>query len=305
MHAWRLFYCILSLVVLSITVPGYSCCSLAPAEFSDTKGWVGTGVRNGRTIHLLAYQNSVVNDAKTPGGNAMFLPIPAVPGSMSHENMIDTSKFPHFLDAIATAIKNAAAPKWDISVAMSSAGDVEVFNSGMYTVVLAKDAEAIPGALKAVPADKRPTINPAIFSAYKKWYPGWTFALCCFNNTKKVEADPLLWWYEPQSPNQLFFPGLDCHTGAVPKLDDVVDVDHIIAVSDSGYNDWLGTLWHPTVGVEYTDQIPAEIRQLLPDRVIGKEFHGKMPQGDFVFDVADVRADKFILKRVLPPGAKI
>src|SRR5205823_2395778 len=72
--------------------------------------------------------------------------------------------------------------------------EVEVFDSGIYTVVLARDARAIPGALSQVPAAKQPVLNPELFQAYARWYPDWTFALCCFSNRQAARATPMLWW---------------------------------------------------------------------------------------------------------------
>ena len=56
-----------------------------------------------------------------------------------------------------------------------------MFESGSYTVVLARDAsvEAIVAALEHVPPTKRPAVHEELLTHYLRWYPGWALALCC------------------------------------------------------------------------------------------------------------------------------
>src|SRR5262249_37370255 len=105
-------------------VPVFACCSLAPARFSQTKGLAAEIMKDGHMVHLLGYQNNVQNGGEEGDGpqikilqaygakpnasknkaqpknegNAMFLPIPAAPGSMSQANIVDTSTCPHALE---------------------------------------------------------------------------------------------------------------------------------------------------------------------------------------------------------------
>jgi len=144
-----------------------------------------------------------------------------------------------------------------------------------------------------VPEDKRPALNAEVFSAYAKWYPGWQVALCCFSNHQAVEADPLLWWYEPAFPDRYFYPTLDSHTGGVPDLEANVVPDHVIAA---------GTASPKGYPVRYSDDLAAWMRGYLPERVVGRDLteDDELPNGDFLVDVQEVREGRFDPKRVTP-----
>lgn len=306
-----------ALAAMSLAGSARACCSVAKAELTNTRGYVGVAKKNGKTVHILAYQNDVQNLA--PGGNAMLLPIPARPGSMTDANLIDTSAHSRFLDDIVVSVI-PPPPSLKKSEGATCGTDafqaaIQVFNKGIYTVVLADHARDIPSALGRVPREKRPPINSELFKAYDKWYPGYTFALCCFNNTGLEKADPLFWWYEPMNPRKLFFPAVDCHTGKVPDLRASVKVDHALIVSLPEYNpkmprsfDLLGGLfgWSPNLPIreiQYSDRFQSEIQKLLPQFAMGKEFRTMMKQGDFVFNLSDLEKGEFAPSRDLPPGA--
>jgi len=178
---------------------------------------------------------------------------------------------------------------------------IQIFETDIYTVVLARSASDIPSALTRVPPEKRPGINAAIFKQYDKWYPGWTFALCCFNNSQLAKARPLIWWYEPLDKDTLFFPAIDAHDGRPPDLKATVRVDHAIALG-THVLPRKGLVWHK---VNYTDSsIASDVKKLLPEFVMGNIYLGPMQQGDFVFKVSDVRAGRFKMQRLAPPGAR-
>ncbi|NJM53494.1 MAG: hypothetical protein HC846_08980 [Blastocatellia bacterium] len=222
------------------------CCSVSPnveVKFSDTILYAAEVVNlQDKTVHVLGYQNRAQNNIKNfsvspvkfwnkfknifsspenEQGNAMILPFPAVPRTMSKENVLDTEKCPKILKDIAEALKPPPprSQGFQLQSQGSERATVQVFEAaGIYTVVLADDARAIPDALDQVPKEKRPKLNPELFDAYAKWYPDWTIALCCFNNDDLQEALPMLWWYGPMFPEKLFLPALDCHTGSIPSL---------------------------------------------------------------------------------------
>ncbi len=294
------------------------CVSVSPkthVHMSDTVLYAAeVAHEGGDTVHVLGYQNKVANGVSEFGpltrlkqwlkgatGNAMILAFPAVPASMTKANVIATDACPDILQDMARALDRprllaTCGPSW--ACAVKSIPEVQVFATGIYTVVLATNARAIPGALDRVPAEKRPALNGALFDAYAAWYPDWTFALCCFNNRKATLATPLLWWYEPMDFGRLFLPALDCHTGAVPDLDAEVRVDHILAVGSLWADECLAGKW-----VSYRDGIPQTVKPYLTERVIGGRYDLPMPNGDFVCHTEDVRAGEFKPERVKPPGA--
>jgi hypothetical protein len=278
------------------------CVTAARAWLASTVLYAAEVDVGGEGVHVLGYQNKVANKtgplARLMGkgsGNAMILPFPAEPGSMTRDNVLDTEDCPNILQDIKWAVEEMPRGHGG-AASLGGAAAVQVFTTGIYTVVLARDARAIPKALGRVPAEKRPDLNPPLFDAYAIWYPDWTIALCCFNNRQAALASPMLWWYRPRDPQRLFAPALDCHTGAVPDLHAKVTVDHMVAFGS------------PELGengkcVRYHDTIPPAVAPYLCERVIGGGFHKRMPNGDFVCRVADVRRGLFKPQRALPPAA--
>jgi hypothetical protein len=280
----------------------WSCCSLAPAHFSDTFGLAAELTYKGKPVHVLAYQNNVQNLAsQEAGGNAMFLPIPAKPGTMTEKNLVYLPENAQsFLREAEAALPPGPQGMETRGGDAFFAGDSEtvsqfkVFDHGSYTVVLANSAAVIPAALEQVPKQKRPRLNSQIFSSYDRWYKGWTFALCCFNNKDLKSAEPLVWYYEPINKDELFFPALDAHDGSPPALLSMVDVNH--------------TLFFGSDQLEGTPRFPIRLSKSLiglplPEMVMGQQFNMSMPQGDFVVNVSDARKGRLIIRRELPPAA--
>jgi hypothetical protein len=288
------------------------CCSVSPGipvHFSNTVLYAAEMLQENREIvHVLGYQNKAQNNAgrgkrfggllqrlfNQPQGNAMILPFPAVPQSMSKANVLNTKNCPDILQDMARAISPPFQMRTS-SFAVAAAAPqarVQVFEAaGIYTVVLAQDARDIPAALDLVPKEKRPALNPDLFAAYAEWYPDWTIALCCFNNQKAALAHPMLWWYQPMFADRLFLPTLDGHTGDVPNLRAQVGVDHTLAVSS--YQMINGTR------VSYTDNI-FSLEPYLAREVIGNKYNEKMPNGDFMCNLNDVREGRFTPMRIPP-----
>ncbi len=283
------------------------CVSVSPGvavRFSDTVLYAAEVLdRTGQAVHVLGYQNKVQGQvgllSLTRGwfarsGNAMILPFPAVPRTMTEANVLDTADCRDILQDIANAM---APPRVEVAPesfsAAALASPVQVFEAaGIYTVVLAQDPRDIPAAMQQVPRSKRPVLNPALFDAYARWYPAWTVALCCFNNRRARLANPLLWWYEPMSPDRLFLPAIDGHTGDVPDLNASVAVDHVIAVGS----------YRMTGGqrVRYRNKLPKQVSNYLLPSLIGERFSESLPNGDFVCRLDDVRRGEFDAARVQP-----
>jgi hypothetical protein len=288
------------------------CCSVSPGipvHFSNTVLYAAEMLReNGELVHVLGYQNKAQNKAgkakKFGGlfrrllnqfdGNAMILPFPALLQTMSKANVLNTKVCPDILQDMARALEPPPQVRSQSFALAASApqAKVQVFEAaGIYTVVLAQDARDIPAALDQVPKEKRPSLNPELFAAYARWYPDWTVALCCFNNEEATLAHPMLWWYQPMFTDRLFFPTLDGHTGEVPNLNAQVTTDHTLAVSSYQMNEGNQ--------VFYTGNIMA-IDSYLARKVIGSKYNQKMPNGDFVCNLTDVREGRFRPMRIPP-----
>ncbi len=291
------------------------CCSVTPGvpvRFSDTVLYAAEVIGgSGEPAHVLGYQNKVQGSIGLwslavgwlplgRSGNAMILPFPAVPGTMTQANVLDTANCRDILQDMADAVApRRAASAWRSAGPSRSAPPppkIQVFRAaGIYTVVLAQDPRDIPPALDQVPRSKRPVLNPALFDAYARWYPDWTIALCCFSNRRARLANPMLWWYKPMHPDRLFLPAVDCHTGNIPDLDSDVAVDHVIAVGS-----------HRMAGgrrVRYRDAAPREVAPYLRPSVIGRRYAGPMPNGDFVCQLEDVRRGSLAASRSKPVAA--
>ena len=253
------------------------CLTLGKASLSNTILY-GAEVKrpDGQVVHALGYQNTAQSLAgrRTGGhsGNAMMFGVPAIPGSMGRDNIINTEHFPHILEDMARAVTPVTRGEASFSYERGSKGilspRVEVFQVGIYHLVLAEYAteDAIREALKQVPEEKRPPLKTDIFGALSKWYPDWAFLMFCFNNRGAARAHPALLWYEPSDPGELFLPALDCHTGEVPDLDQLVTVDHTVAVGSYQMKEG------PAVArVNYTDvaAMSQAVRPLLLPQVVG------------------------------------
>ncbi len=297
-------------------------------SFSDTTLYAAEvrSPEDGRTVHVLGYENSVAPPRDTgwvgrgdaaelwasvvsrprPSHrpNAMVLPFPARPRSMTAANVLDTRDIPSVLVSYSARIHARRPPPeetdtFEDALSAPLAPAVQVFDSGSYTVVLAADAHDVPAAVDRVPPERRPKLNPALFDAYARWYPGWTIALCCFDAAQAMRAEPLLWWYEPLDGRVLFLPALDSHDGRVPDLALDVRADHTVVVGSHGFDDE-----HPHKGW-YPDDVDAAhaARPYLVRNIVGRYFDDLRPNGDYICAVGDVRRGRF-LPKIRPPGTR-
>lgn len=318
------------------------CVSSSPAAFSKTIIYAGESTWHGDPVHVLAYQNTAkslisgapnalrrqliqqqtrtafdwntISGAVSPQlsgiGNAMILPIPAT-GEMSAFNVLRTKDSPRILEDIRQALPRTQARGVLLNSGGSGTfkGGVQVFDTGIYTVVLIPPGAAVEHVTATlennVSPAKRPSISSEMISTYlDKWYLGWWIAICCFNNTQAIKADPLVWVYEPMFPNVLFVPGLDGHDGGLPSFDHGVVTDHTIAVGSKG----LKIPSQPSYPfgpfpVQYQDELSNNLKEVLPLEVLGRDYDETMKNGDWVFLVSDVRAGVFSPERLRPPGA--
>jgi hypothetical protein len=249
------------------------CVSAFPANFSGTKILINEPHPDvmGKPVHVLLYGNTTENWAKGARPNAMLIGFDnSTP--MDQANFIPTTDFSHVLDDAVEALmpKQRGLVSLSIDDLMVPKGVIQVFEVGIYTVVLASGGASVGDALHRVPTDKRPGLSPT-YDFFSQKYA--STALCCFNQSAKSE--PIMIWWEPSDPNIFRLPGLDEHSGQVPNLNASVDVDH-----------WLITSSHRLqqgVPVTYRDEqkIPADVRKLLPNRVAGRQLTGKFQNGDF------------------------
>lgn len=272
------------------------CCTSGPARLSDTLLYSGSALRNGKEVHVLAYQN--VAESLTGSPNAMILPFPAA-APMDENNVVDTRQFPEFLRDISEASKiRTRSFKSADSFTLGVAGDdALVFDVGSYTVVLAEKASQIPSALLRVPEHKRPEVSTRFLIGFSKLYPEQPIAICCWAGY--VKAEPLLWWYEPKNPSVLFAPTMDAHDGGAPNLEETVDTDHIVSVG-SALSDRISDYNK----VRYSESIPWEVRSLLPTHVHGSRLPPRMKNGDLFVDAAALKKAPDLVRGVALTNTK-
>ena len=259
------------------------CMSSSPAKFSTTKIYVGEATKDDKLVHVIAYQNNAESLSNEP--NAMILPFPtSVP--MTEDNVIDTSKFKNFLTDITEASKQKGFGRRGKFLSLGAADCyslAQVFDVGSYTVILATNIDQISEALQRVPQNKRPTLSQDFLTGFGKLYPKQPIAICCWSGS--VEAEPLLWWYEPKDKDVLFVPTMDSHDGLAPKLGVKVLVDHNISVGST-----LANAFAPTTNqVEYSNHIPDDVKSLLPTNVWGSQIHRFMENGDMFVRTEELR----------------
>ena len=245
---------------------------------------------------------------------------------MSQANVIPTEDCPHILDDMVTTIREYEAALHRIAtwgcrslVGLPHEPKVEVFESGIYTVILAQDARAIAPALGRV-SEAKPPPQAVALRRLRPMVSRLGHRPVLFNNNDAAQATPMLWWYEPAHPEELFAPTLDCHTGAVPDLGASVRLDHTLAVGsermeqEDGMECWLEAIdqiqetryraqareaiendpyYKQITRVHYRDAMGLSVKRYLTPRVIGRTYDGYMPNGDFVCRTADVRMKKF------------
>lgn len=278
------------------------CCSMRPAKFFGTVLYIGEGQSpyNGHQATVLGYQNTAQN-LWTRGANAMVLHFPAGE-RMTPSNVIDTSRFDKIMTDMVEALTPRSRGMRSLGAATRGASMAPVFSfaHGIYHVVLSEDARAVGDALKTVPEDKRPDMTPDIFDWYAAMYPGYSLALCCFNNADAQQATPLLWWYENRQDQAWVAPAVDAHDGLPPNLSARVDVDHWLILGSNRYGEGgrIDDLLLP-VYYQQKHEIPAHVRGLLPTGIAGQRFSGYEQNGDFLLDRRAFEAGRLEVRRGL------
>ncbi|MFE4170878.1 hypothetical protein ACFRR7_02325 [Streptomyces sp. NPDC056909] len=272
------------------------CVSMDQAQFSGTTLYAGRLRHDVHgLVHVLGYQNTAVNLADGP--NAMLLHLPA--RRMSRANFLSVGRSSDVLHRMVDAVRPVAAgARSDIAWMGWDDGErVEVFDHDIYTVLLATDPTLLHAALARVPPHRRPRLDPLLLEFYADHYPGYSIAVCCFDNAEAEQAKPLLMWYEPMFPDRLTLPALDCHTGGPPDLKGKVSADHWVLYG----TDEAPPGWGEPVG--YPPRMRHELRGFLPDTVMGTYFGERpLPNGDFVLPHEDLLAGRLNRIRRLPPS---
>ncbi len=180
------------------------CVSAGLAQFTGTILYLGrrNHPEHGQ-VFVLGYENRATNLSEGP--NAMLLHFPGYPVALCCFDNTEARES----EPLLLWYKPMNPDPREIAWMGSHAETVEVFDRGIYTVVLASNARCIPDALDQIPVRKRIAINRPLFDFYAEHFSGYPVALCCFDNTEARESEPLLLWYKPMNPDRFVLPGLD------------------------------------------------------------------------------------------------
>jgi len=238
-------------------------------------------------------------------GNAMLIALPAMPGTVHGDNLIPVGGYPSLFLDYAKAIV-PPQPRMRGGLLGGSSGlpkGVEVvsdFDGGVYDVVIADSAAKIVDAISAVAPAKRPTVNAALYAQLDKLYPQWTFLLFCFSEATAAKAGSALVHYTPMDAysDLLYLPGLDGHNGSIETGD--VALDHTILLDSYKTRPDAAA----SKRVTFSDAGVQAAMPFLPVDVIGKKIAAgtMVRQGDFLFNLEEVRAGSFRALRAFPPG---
>ena len=197
------------------------CITVAEAKLSKTK-ILTMPLDNGN--HYMAYSNSFVNE-KQNGKNAMILPIK---GKTKQEWFYDTTNYKSFLDDIVNSSTDDKYMGY-ASRGISKGLNIEIFNVGMYNVGLTDSIDSAAIFL----SDNNVEVKEELINFFREKYVDFSFAVCIFDSTEKIDSQPIAFEYIPNDNTVLFYPTMDCHTGDAPDLREFVETDHhIIYVHD-------------------------------------------------------------------------
>jgi len=246
------------------------CVSFGPADFSNTIIFADK-LKNGQ--HVLGYQNTAENLSSNKV-NAMLLPLPAA-NKLGPGSMIDTTSCKDIFKDMQDAIPRRRTRGFGPAVIGCAAGSLgfQIFKSGVYTVLLASNASYIKFAINKLPEEERPVVANDILEAYQVWYPGWQMALCLWSGKDALEANPILWKFDPIYPERLFYPGLDAHDGMRPNLNKNNNVSRSHSLIVGSELELSGI-------VKYSNTLTPELEEILPKKVCGEL---SVPSGKIIF----------------------
>jgi hypothetical protein len=249
------------------------CVTFAPARLSGTIVYIGKQ----KSTHVVGYQTTAISK----GPNAIIL---HVPGQIANDNLIDTRGFPNLFKNMRDLLIPRPRNSFSFNSDEASSKTVDHHVCGLYDILVTDTPTAIPGALAQIPVEKRPNISAELMDYYSKpFFKGNKFLVWCFDEIDEANLkQPILFSYTPTDPDVLTIPGIDAHDGGVPKLG-LVDRDHWLLYGS--YE--LDSSTHGT-RVRYSDKIPSEIKQILPNKVIGKNFSAQTQNGDFTITAREI-----------------
>jgi len=199
------------------------CIVSAEAKLSKTR-ILSMALDNGR--HILSYSNKVQN--LSGQRNSMIL---AIPGEVKEEWFYDTTEYNKFMEDIEDrahlSFESSKGINYRGALGMKSKG-FSRFGVGMYDIITTKDLNDVTREID---------ITMELLDFFHNHYKGWTFVVCMFSGEKEMDAQPIMFEYEPMYPQWLYFPTMDSHDGQAPDFIHPVDMDHSLMYEYPGLAD--------------------------------------------------------------------
>ena len=251
------------------------CIVSAEAKLSKTK-ILSMPLDNGR--HLLSYTNKVKNLSGKV--NSMILP---VPGKVSREWFHETTGYNNFLgDIEKQAYVEEFRSRGLKSKGISRSLSFDEFKVGFYNVVTTNSIDALKEHLSERVAEaQRPDISDELLDFFKEHYDGWSFVVCIFAGNKEMDAQPIMFEYEPVEFDILYFPMMDSHTGGAPNLKEHVSVDHTLIV------DFPGLSEERVKKVEFSQDVPEVLKRR---KFVSTKWKKSMINGDMYIDLGELNS---------------
>jgi len=249
------------------------CITSAKAKLSKTR-IMSMALDNGR--HLLSYSNK----AKNLSGkvNSMILP---VPGKVNRDWFHNTTDYNDFLGDI----EDQAYIEQFRSRGMASNGidrgflSFDEFQVGFYKVVTTDNIEALREHLNTLDESQRPDISDELLDFFKEHYGGWSFVICIFSGDKEMDAQPIMFEYEPVEFNYIYFPMMDGHNGGAPDLTGQVSVDHTLIVDFPGLEEDM------VRKVKFEQEVPEVLKRR---KFVSTKWKQSMRNGDMYVDLGEL-----------------
>lgn len=216
------------------------CVTSGPAQMGDTQVFTFDPNHNNdhRAHHITAYLNTAINASGTP--NCMLLHFPAqelpelvLDGLNAHTDVMRAVT--HGLPRLSDGLPDDNGD-WHLVSRGVETAVVQAY--GDYHVVIANSASDIPQVLNKVPVDRRPPMTTDLENLigwYDEHFFGYRFLLCCFNGHVRPSHPIVVSWI-PDNDDVLFAPGLDGHTGELPRLGEPMPRNFRVAFGLDGVN---------------------------------------------------------------------
>lgn len=223
--------------------------------------------------HLLSYSNKVKNLSGKP--NSMILPIP---GKVDKDWFYNTTEYNKFMNDIERDTNTHLYRSAGI-LSKSKSLSFDEFELGFYKVITSNDIDRLKYRLLEFDESQRPEISEELLNFFKSNYEGWSFVVCIFSGNKEMEAQPIMFEYEPFEYNWIYFPTMDSHTGGAPDLNEDVRMDHALILDQRGLDE------SKVSAVKFSQELPEILKRR---KYVTHQLKLALPNGDIYYNLSTI-----------------